>query len=126
MQQNALTHQLCQAIVMHTSHIRSLPKPLTRLFNEELIDAFYFQLVDKSEETLRIIAISTEQAKSLELFTRGQSHRKQYRAGHITASEFKNAVHTDVANPSHPLISKFVTQKVLSSRPKVYLLGIRT
>ena len=73
---------------MHTSHIRSLPKPLTRLFNEELIDAFYSELVDKSEETLRIIAISTEQAKSLELFTRGQSHRKQYRAGHITASEF--------------------------------------
>ena len=86
-----------------------MPKPLTSLFDEELIDASHSQLVDKSEETLRSIAISTEQAKSLELLTRGQSHSKlwyQYRAGHITASKFKNAVHTDMAHPSQSLIKQ--------------------
>ena len=98
----------CDAYIPR-SESGSLPKPLTSLFNEELIDASYSQVVDKSEETLRSIAISTEQAKSLELLTRGQSHSKlwyQYRAGRITASKFKNAVHTDVAHPSQSLIKR--------------------
>ena len=98
----------CDAYIPR-SESGSLPKPLTSLFDEELIDASYSQLVDKSEETLRSIAISTEQAKSLELLTRGQSHSKlwyQYRAGRITASKFKNSVHTDVAHPSQSLIKR--------------------
>ena len=46
------------------------------VFSMKNLYASYSQLVDKSEETLRSIAISTEQAKSLELLTRGQSHSK--------------------------------------------------
>ena len=87
----------------------TLPKPLSHLFDEEYLKASYPQLLEKSKHTVQNICISKEQAKQLELLTRGQSHCKlwyQYRAGRITASKFKDAVHTDPKKPSKSLIQR--------------------
>ena len=84
-----------------------LPKPLSSLFNEQLLEVSFSQLLERSIEILRNITSSPEQAKSLEVLTRGQSHSKlwyQYRAGRITASKFKAAVHTSTPQPSQSLI----------------------
>ena len=50
-----------------------LPKPLGRLFKEELLQATYPELLKVSEETFLSISITSEQAKSLEVLTIGQS-----------------------------------------------------
>ena len=85
----------------------SLPKLLSSYSGEELLDSPYSQLLEKSEKVFSDIQISLGQVRSLEVLTRGQSHCKlwyQYRAGHITASKFKDAVHTDAKHPSQSLI----------------------
>ena len=85
-----------------------LPEPLGALFNEELFQASYPQLLEAGEMlSLIYISFSSEQTRSLEVITRGQSQCKlwyQYRAERITASKFKDAVHTDATQPSQSLI----------------------
>ena len=91
------------------SECDSLPKPLGRLFKEELLQATYPELLKVSEETFLSISITSEQAKSLEVLTIGQSQSKlwyQYRAGRITASKLKSAVRTDANRPSQSLIKQ--------------------
>ena len=86
-----------------------LPKPLTSFFDERLLEASFPQLLDKSEEVFQNITISSEQAKVLEKSTRVQSRSKvwyQQRAGRITGSKFKAAVHTDITKPSQSLIKQ--------------------
>ena len=85
----------CNSYIPHSEN-GLLPKPLSSFFNEQLLEVSFSQLLERSIEILRNITISPEQAKSLEVLIRGQSHSKlwyQYRAGQITASKFKAAIH---------------------------------
>ena len=87
----------------------SLPKPLSIFFDDQLLDSPYSQLLEKSEKVFSDIQISLEQAKSLEALTRGQSNCKlwfQYRIGRITASKFKDVIHTEAKHPSQSLIRR--------------------
>ena len=86
-----------------------LPEPLGALFNEERLQASYPQLLEAGENAFKNISFSSEQARSLEVMTRGQSQCKlwyQYRAGRSTTSKFKDAVHTDATQPSQSLIMR--------------------
>ena len=62
----------CNSYIPH-SESGLLPKPLSSLFNEQLLEVSFSQLLERSIEILRNITISPEQAKSLEVLTRGQS-----------------------------------------------------
>ena len=118
----------CNSYIPH-SESGLLPKPLSSLFNEQLLEVSFSQLLERSIEIPINITISPEQAKLLEVLTRGQSHSKlwyQYRAGRITASKFKAAVHTSTPQPSQSLIKhicypesyKFKTQHILGIRAR--------
>ena len=98
----------CEPYIPH-SECGTLPKPLSYLFDKELLEISYSQLLEKGEEAFTNIRISSAQAKALEELTRQQSHSKlwyQYKAGHITASNFKNAVHTNTKKLSSSLIKR--------------------
>ena len=84
-----------------------LPKPLTDLFDETLLDVSYPELLEKSHETFTKLKITAEYANMLEKATKSQSNSTlwfRHRAGRITASRFKAAAHTNIAEPSKSLI----------------------
>ena len=84
-----------------------LPKPLTDLFKEEYLDLSYPDLLACCESCYDGLTITTEQSKAVEQKTKQQCGSKvwfQQRAGRITASRFKAAACTDIAQPSQSLI----------------------
>lgn len=86
-----------------------LPLPLTDIFKEEMLEAGYMDLLQVCEDVFDNLSISSEQARKLEESTRKQSQSKlwfKYRAGRVTASQFKAAVHTDITQPSQSLIKQ--------------------
>ncbi len=63
--------------------------------------------MEECEKIFMNISVSVELAKSVEILTKDQSKSKlwfRYRLGRITASKFKDAVHTDITQPSKSLI----------------------
>ena len=86
-----------------------LPKPLSSLFDGNLLEASYHKLLEECEKIFTNLSVSVEQAKSVEILTKNQSNSKlwfRYRAGRITASNFKGVVHTDISQPSQSLIKR--------------------
>ena len=84
-----------------------LPKPLTDLYREEYLHLSYIDLLTKCEAHFTEIKITVEQVKNVEEKTREQAASRlwfQQRAGRITASKLKAAVHTDSTQPSQSLI----------------------
>ena len=84
-----------------------LSLPLSALFDPSAMDLPYCDLLKKCEEVFESLAITNEQARNIEASTRDQTHSKmwfRYRAGRVTASNFKAAAHTDLSQPSQSLI----------------------
>ena len=91
-----------------------LPLPLISVFDNGMLEATFVDLLVKYEEVFSHLAVTSEQARVLEEATKNQSLCKlwfQYRAGRITASLLKAAVHTDAGQPSQSLIKKCATLK---------------
>ena len=83
-----------------------LPFLLTDMFDQKMLEANYMDLLMKCEEAFNNLAVTGEQAQKA---TKGQSLSKlwfQHRAGRITASILKSAVHTDIILTSQSLIKK--------------------
>ncbi|XP_035685431.1 uncharacterized protein LOC118422035 [Branchiostoma floridae] len=87
----------------------NLPSPLCRLFRTEYMQLSHNDLTKKCEEEASRLAFSTEQVAALEKTTRLQSKSNtwfEYRAGRITASNFRAAVSTNPVSPSVSLIKR--------------------
>ena len=85
----------------------TIPQPLTDHFDKSYLDLSYPDLLNKCEEFYSSYSITPEQAKTIEEKSREQSKSRlwfQQRAGRVTASKLKSAVHTDIAQPSQSLI----------------------
>ena len=84
-----------------------LPKPLTELHNPEAMKMTYLELLNKCEQTYQSVMFTFDQALLVEEQTRGQvkSHIWfEQRAGRITASRLREAVHTNYLQPSLLLV----------------------
>ena len=87
----------------------SLPLPLTEVFQEDMLESSYPELLEVCTTVFDGITITTEQAKRLHEETQKQSESKlwfRHRAGRVTASRFKAAAHTNPDNPSQSLIKE--------------------
>ena len=81
----------------------SLPLPLTEVFQEDMLESSYPELLEVCTTVFDGITITTEQAKRLHEETQKQSKSKlwfRHRAGRVIASRFKAAAHTNPDNPS--------------------------
>ena len=84
-----------------------IPKPLTELNDAAAMKLKYPDLLQQCEEVFSSISFSFSQAQLVEKNTRMQTSCKiwfQQRAGRITASRFREILHTDVSQPSLSLI----------------------
>ena len=84
-----------------------IPKPLTNLNDAAAMRMTYPDLLQRCEEVFSSISFSFNQAQLVEENTRMQSNCKlwfQQRAGRITASRFREVLHTDFSQPSLSLI----------------------
>ncbi|CAH1270905.1 Hypp4506 [Branchiostoma lanceolatum] len=87
----------------------NMPSPLCQLFRTEYMQLSHHDLTQKCEEEASRLSFSTDQVAALEKTTRLQTKSNtwfQYRAGRITASNFKTAVRTNPDNPSISLIKR--------------------
>ena len=89
----------------------TLPKPLTDLYSKKYFDITTFsELLGECEGICtQVTYISEQHCKMVEEVTRNQGGSKMwhvYRAGRVTASNFKSAVHTSPDKPSTSLILK--------------------
>lgn len=87
----------------------TLPKPLTDLYSKKYFDITTFsELLGECEGVCTQVTYMSEQhCKMVEEVTRNQGGSKMwhvYRAGRVTASNFKSAVHTSPDKPSTSLI----------------------
>ena len=92
-----------------------IPKPLTDLNDTAAMRMAYPDLLQRCEEVFSSISFSFNQAHLVEENTRMQSNCKlwiQQRAGRITASRFRETLHTDFSQPSTVTNQKYL----LSSR----------
>lgn len=88
---------------------RNLPLVFTDLYQEDLLELTYSELVAKGEEMFASLTITDEDVKVIELETRKQAQCKkwfQHRSGRITASKSKAAVSTSITKPSLSLIKQ--------------------
>ena len=86
---------------------KTMPKPLTELFNEENLGDTLQELQQKSETAFNELKISVKEAETVEEATRDQADSKvwfEQRAGRVTASKFKAACSTNPDKPSKSLI----------------------
>lgn len=86
-----------------------LPLAFSDLFQMDMLNVSYTELVAKCEEEFNSLKITGDQAKAVEILTRDQAKCKiwyEYRAGRITASKFKAAARTDITKPSVSLIKQ--------------------
>lgn len=82
---------------------KSLPKPLTELYNAEYLKDDLHELQEKSLEGFDKLKITAEEADAVEEATRGQSNNQvwfEQGAGRVTASKFKAACSTNPNKPS--------------------------
>eukprot|EP00058_Branchiostoma_floridae_P013212 XP_002598700.1 hypothetical protein BRAFLDRAFT_95816 [Branchiostoma floridae] len=87
----------------------NLSSPLCRLFRTEYMQLSHHDLTEKCEEEASRLAFSTKQVAAQEKTTRLQSKSNtwfEYRAGRITASNFRAAVSTNPVSPSVSLIKR--------------------
>ncbi len=80
---------------------------MSSLFDEKYLELPYHELLVKCEEVFETIQVSTVQARHIQIATQNQAQSRVwfiYRAGRVTASRFKSAVCTNVAQPSQSLI----------------------
>ena len=86
---------------------KSLPQPLTALYNEQYLNIGFQELLQQAERVFNELKISAEEAEAVEESTTDQSSSKQWfehRAGRITDSKFHTACSTNPDKPSHSLI----------------------
>ena len=84
-----------------------LPKPLTELHNPEAMKITYLDLLNGCEQTYQSVSFTFDQAVLVEEQTRGQAKSCiwfERRAGRITASKLREAVHANFVQPSLSLI----------------------
>ena len=82
-------------------------KPLTELFSATISKLAYPDLLQKCEEIYETISFSFTQAQQVEEMTRMQADSRlwfQQRAGRITASKFRQVLHTDISQQSISLL----------------------
>ena len=85
----------------------TLPNPLTVMYNEQRLNCSFQELLEKSEELIDEITITTRETELIEEATRGQSTcivSFEHRAGCVTASNFKVACTTNSDKRSRSLI----------------------
>ena len=108
-------------------HDKSLPSPISQLYDPDTLALAYLPLLAKCEEVTRTLKVlyyifgqwligghlclqvNLEQVVLLEKSTRGQACNKswfQQREGRITASNFKAVVRTDPSMPAMSLIKR--------------------
>ena len=84
-----------------------LPKPLTSLHDPEAMKMSYPDLLNRCESIYQSVSFTFNQAVLVEERTRIQAKCRSWfelRAGRITASKFREAVHTSYLQPSISLI----------------------
>ena len=83
------------------------PRPLSELFDASTVNLTFDELLTKCEEVYDAFTITRDEAKVVEANTRKQAKCGIWfhqRAGRVTASKFKSAVHTDPTQPSASLV----------------------
>ena len=83
------------------------PRPLSELFDASAVNLTFDELLTKCEEVYDTFTITRDEAKVVEANTRRQAKCGIWfhqRAGRVTASKFKSAVHTDPTQPSVALV----------------------
>ena len=92
---------------MPQSCLQELPTCLSTLYNQKYLELPYNELLSKCSEVYNSLTVDVEQASRLEELIRKQAKSKlwfRYRAGRVTASRFKAAASTNVAQPSQSLV----------------------
>ena len=96
--------EYCEKYVVDHS---AMSLPLSGLFDATAMDLPYNDLLRVCDSVFESLKVTDMQAKNIELSTRDQAQSKtwfRFRAGHVTASKFKAAAHTDLSQPSQSLL----------------------
>eukprot|EP00117_Sycon_ciliatum_P019190 scpid45373/ scgid17476/ PHD finger protein ING1; Protein INHIBITOR OF GROWTH 1 len=83
------------------------PPILDLLYEPDMLDASFGDLLVRCEAVFPAVCVSEEEARAVEQATRNQADSKawfEFRAGRITASKLKSAVRTDISQPSASLV----------------------
>ena len=99
---------------MPVSQRIQLPQTITSLFELAKTKLSYDELVVAAENVKASYSVTEEESKNLEVATRLQGRCKLWevhRAGRVTASNLRAAVHTDANNPSKSLIKRICYQE---------------
>ena len=94
----------CDQYVINHSVVST---PLSALFQAKYVCLSYDALLRECDLAFTKLTLNQEQARNIELSTRGQALSKdwfRYRTGHVTASRLKSPVRTDPTRPSILLI----------------------
>lgn len=94
-----------------------LPKPLTSFFDIKSIELTYPELLTKCEDFFNSYTITPAQLTAVEVNTRDQSNSKIWfdqRSGRVTASKFRQACCTSLAQPAQSLIKAICYPKSAS------------
>ena len=86
-----------------------LPKPLTSMFQKDAIGLSLPELITKSRELYQTIHITKEQSEAICALTANQSSSKHwltYRSFRITASKFRQVLHSNLVSPSISLLKQ--------------------
>lgn len=86
-----------------------LPKPLSHMYKKSYTNLPLEDLVAKSREIYEQISITKEQCMAISSLTTNQSSSKSWfihRSFRITASKFKQVVHTNIVVPSLSLVKQ--------------------
>ena len=84
------------------------PPTLLTFFEPEMLSANFGDLLNWCDCLFSAVVVLPEEAKEVKIATRQQAHSIswfEYRAGRITASQFKASVRTDISQPSSSLVS---------------------
>ena len=83
-----------------------MSEPLLSMFKDEYLSMQYDELVHECHEVFKMMSVSGDQVRNIELAARVQSLSKEwfrFRAGRITASRFKASIRTNPLKPSQSL-----------------------
>ncbi|XP_065189567.1 sushi, von Willebrand factor type A, EGF and pentraxin domain-containing protein 1-like [Sycon ciliatum] len=83
------------------------PPILDLLYEPDMLDASFGDLLVRCEAVFPAVCVSEEEARAVEQATLNQADSKawfEFRAGRITASKLKSAVCTDISQPSTSLV----------------------
>lgn len=86
---------------------KEFPISISAFYDSKYLDVPYDKLLQECEKVFDKLSVTSEQSSMVEQHTRDQVKSRlwfYHRAGRITASKFKAAVHTDAAMPSQSLI----------------------